>query len=145
MRAWLRIVVPAVALVFVLTLPLALWNVPGFWRSVIFCQTVQPFRSDALSYPAFLLAFGHTPPPVLPTCLALTTLAIAVALWRAPRTPQGFATAATVVLGVFFAFNKQSFCNYWFLVLGCSALAIGAGRLKPEAPVEPGLQPAPGA
>jgi hypothetical protein len=89
---------------------------------------VQPFRPDALSFPSALVALGYTPPAVVPTLLVLSTLAIALVLWRAPRTPQGFAAAVTFVLGVFFAFNKQSFCNYWYLVLGASAFAVAAGR-----------------
>jgi hypothetical protein len=123
-QAWLRLVIPAVSVALVVTLPLALWNLSAFWRSVVWLQTVQPFRADALSYPSALVALGITPPPVIPTLLALSAPAVGIVLWRAPRTPQGFATAVTLVLGVFFAFNKQSFCNYWFLVLGAAALAI---------------------
>ncbi len=130
-KAWGALVLPAVLLTLALTLPLALWDLPGFWRSVVWLQTVQPFRGDALAFPAVLLSHGYAPQPyVVPTLLALTTLAIALVLWRAPRTSQGFAAAATLVLTVFFAFNKQSFCNYWFLVLGAAALTTAAGRPK---------------
>ncbi len=132
-RAWARLVVPALATTLALTLPLALWDGRAFWRSVVWLQTVQPFRTDALSFPAALVALGTTPPPIVPTLLVLTALAVALVLWRAPRTPQGFALAVTVVLGVFFAFNKQSFCNYWFLVLGTSALAVAAGMPRATA------------
>jgi hypothetical protein len=126
-RAWARLVVPAGLVTLALTLPLALWDVRAFWRSVVWLQTVQPFRADALSFPSALVAMGYSPPAVVPTLLVLTCLAIALVLWRAPRTPQGFAAGVTLVLGVFFAFNKQSFCNYWFLVLGAAALAVVAG------------------
>jgi hypothetical protein len=135
-RAWLRLVGPALLASLVVSLPLALWDVRGFWRSVVWLQTVQPFRSDALSFPSALVAIGYTPPPVVPTLVVLTGMAIALVLWRAPRTPQGFAAAVTLVLGVFFAFNKQSFCNYWALVLGAAALTVAAGvplrALRPE-------------
>jgi hypothetical protein len=127
-KAWARLVVPALLTMLALTLPLALWDVRAFWRSVVWLQTVQPFRPDALSFPSALLASGYTPSAVVPTLLVLSTLAMALVLWRAPRTPQGFAAAVTFVLGVFFAFNKQSFCNYWYLVLGASAFAVAAGR-----------------
>jgi hypothetical protein len=126
-KAWARLVVPAVGVVLVLTLPLALWDLHAFGRSVVWLQTVQPFRSDALSYPSAMVALGYTPPPIMPTLLTLTALATAFVLWRAPRTPQGFATAVTFVFGVFFAFNKQSFANYWFFVLGAAAMAVAAG------------------
>ena len=132
-RRWARLVLPALGLALLLTLPLALWNLGAFWRSVVWLQTVQPFRADALSFPSALAALGTAPPPIVPTLLVLTALATVVALWRAPRTPQGFATAVTVVLGVFFGFNKQSFCNYWFLVLGAAALAVAALPWIPEA------------
>jgi hypothetical protein len=125
-RAWGRLILPALGVALLVTLPLALWDLSAFWRSVVWLQTVQPFRSDALSFPSALVAAGHVPPPVVPTLLLLTGLASALVLWRAPRTPQGFAMAVTFVLGVFFAFNKQSFCNYWFLVLGATALAVAA-------------------
>jgi hypothetical protein len=130
-RGWARLVVPALLLALAVTLPLALWDVRGFWRSVVWLQTVQPFRADALSFPSGLMALGYTPPAVVPTLLVLTTLAVAILLFWAPRTPQGFALATTLVLGVFFAFNKQSFCNYWFLVLGAAALAVAAATPKP--------------
>lgn len=127
LKAWARLIVPALLTTLVLTLPLALWDVRAFWRSVVWLQTVQPFRTDALSFPSALVAMGYTPQAVVPTLLLLTGLALALVLWRAPRTPQGFAASVTLVLGVFFAFNKQSFCNYWYLVLGASALAVAAG------------------
>jgi hypothetical protein len=130
-KAWARLAVPALLVALAVSLPLALWNVRGFFRSVVWLQTVQPFRADALSFPSALVAMGYTPPPVVPTLLILTALAIAVALFWAPRTPQGFALAVTLVLGVFFAFNKQSFCNYWFLVLGAAALAVASAAPKP--------------
>jgi hypothetical protein len=130
-KAWAHLVVPALLVALAVSLPLALWDVRGFLRSVVWLQTVQPFRADALSFPSALVALGYTPPAVVPTLLVLTALAIAVVLFRAPRTPQGFAMAATLVLGVFFAFNKQSFCNYWFLVLGATALAVASLTPKP--------------
>jgi hypothetical protein len=125
-KSWARLVVPALLATLALTLPLALWDVRNFWRSVVWLQTVQPFRADALSFPSAVLALGYTPPPIVPTLLVLTALATALVLWQAPRTSQGFAVAVTVVLGVFFAFNKQSFCNYWFMVLGAAAFAVVA-------------------
>jgi hypothetical protein len=125
-KAWGRLIVPALLVALAFSLPLALWDVRGFWRSVVWLQTVQPFRADALSFPSALVAMGYGLPAVVPTLLVLTGLATAFVLWRAPRSPQGFAAGATVVLGVFFAFNKQSFCNYWFLVLGAAALAVAS-------------------
>jgi hypothetical protein len=130
-RAWARLIAPTLLVALAVSLPLALWDVRGFFRSVVWLQTVQPFRADALSFPSALVALGYTPPAVVPTLLVLTSLAIAAVLLWAPRTPQGFALAVTLVLGTFFAFNKQSFCNYWFLVLGAAALAVASAAPKP--------------
>jgi hypothetical protein len=51
--------------------------------------------------------------------------ASALALWRLPRTPAGFAMANALTFMGFFAFNKQAFCNYYFFVIGtvCASLA----------------------
>jgi hypothetical protein len=53
---------------------------------------------------------------------------IAMALWRAPRTPAGFAAAVAVTFTVFFAFSKQAFGNYYFFVIGALACALAAIR-----------------
>ena len=52
--------------------------------------------------------------------------AIALALWRCPRTPAGFAAAVTVVYLTFFAFNKQAFANYYYFVVVTACWATAA-------------------
>jgi hypothetical protein len=115
------------------TLPMAMWDFREFWRSVVQWQFVQPFRTDALSYAAWTVRYLHHPPP--PTWLAFAVLppAAALALWRCPRTRAGFAAAVTFVLVVFFAMNKQAFCNYYFLAIATGCWAI-AGEVKIEKP-----------
>jgi hypothetical protein len=111
------------------SLPLALWDLGGFVRSVVSLQFRQPYRADALSF----LAPLHK---VLPTSaaaaipLALMSLALLWSLRKCPRTSAGFALGAAAVLLVFFAFNKQAFCNYYHLVVGalCCAIGASAGR-----------------
>jgi hypothetical protein len=61
---------------------------------------------------------------VLP--LALAPLAALLALARCPRTPAGWALAVAFVYLVFFAFNKQAFCNYYFFPLAALCAAIAA-------------------
>jgi hypothetical protein len=115
----------AVATAFVVTLPLALADFPAFVRSVVTLQWYQPFRFDALSYLAWwvhsggpLRGFGWT--------VAAAAAGMALGLWRAPRTPAGFAaTVALTSLG-FFAFSKQGFGNYYYFVIGALCLAIAA-------------------
>jgi hypothetical protein len=115
-----------------ITVPFALWNLDGFVRAVLVLQAKQPFRAEALSYVAWTAKNGV---PVLPLWLGFGVLPVpfALALWRAPRTASGFASASALVFALFFAFSKQAFCNYYFFVLGltCAALAAVA---PPEPP-----------
>jgi hypothetical protein len=105
------------------SLPLALWNPGAFIHDVILLQFRQPLRPDALSYlnlfPSLASAAGW-----LSLLLILPTLAWV--LRREQPGPAGFARGAALVLLVFFAFNKQAFCNYYYLVVGTLCLAAGA-------------------
>jgi hypothetical protein len=119
----------ALGIALLLTLPLALWNPGAFVRSAVTLQFRQPFRDDALSV---LVPLAHAGMPrvlgsILP--LALAALATALALWRCPRTPSGWALAVAFVYLVFLVFNKQAFCNYYFFPLAALAAAIAAGDL----------------
>jgi hypothetical protein len=109
----------------IVTVPLALWNWHAFVDSVLLYQIRQPFRADALSYIAWSARDGV---PRLPQWLSVAAAAAALglSLWRAPRTPAGFAAATAFVFLVFFAFAKQAFCNYYFMVLGVACCAMAA-------------------
>jgi hypothetical protein len=89
----------------------------GFSVECCWAQWYQMFRLDALSYLAlYARAFGQQPSHLI----GFVTLGLAwLFCWRyAPRTPEGFAAALALSLGIFFAFNKQAFANYYFLVIG---------------------------
>jgi hypothetical protein len=114
------------------TAPLAFWNVNELFWNVGFAQWYQVFRANALSYPAlYYYFFGQQ----LPTLIAFALLVPVMAwLWRAaPRPPSGFALAVALALFVFFAFNKQAFGNYYFLVIGALCCALAAWRAPVEA------------
>jgi hypothetical protein len=115
------------------SLPLIVINPKAFMWSVVELQFHQPFRMDSLSYLSWWVTQGHPPPPVW-IAFAGTGLAILLALWRAPRTPAGFAASVAFVYCVFFALNKQAFANYYYFVVGalCIALAV---RTPAEVPV----------
>jgi len=115
------------------TLPLALWNVRAFVQSVVVFQGKQPFRADALSYMAWSAENGV---PKLPqwASFAMALVALAIALWRAPRTPTGFAAGAALVMLAFFSFAKQAFCNYYFMIVGVACCAIAALHAPPRDP-----------
>jgi hypothetical protein len=119
------LLVVAVGSALVVTAPLACWDWRAFGRSVLALQFAQPFRPDALSVPAALAALSGVR---LPSGVAFAAAGGALLLaWRAwPATPSGFASAVALLFFVFFAFNKQAFCNYYTLVLGALAMAVGA-------------------
>ena len=112
----------------VVTVPFLLWSPQAFIDSVVTLQLYQPFRGDSLSFPAFIAARGG---PILPGGLAFVAaaVALAVALWLAPRTPSGTASAVALVYYVFFALNKQAFANYYLFVIGAMCCAVAAARL----------------
>ena len=98
-------------------------------------QFRQPFRKDALSYSAWIFKQGGEALPVW-LGFALALLMVVLVLWRAPRTPAGFAAGVGLTMLVFFSVNKQAFCNYYYLVLG--AFACGGAACYPLEAREPG-------
>jgi 4-amino-4-deoxy-L-arabinose transferase-like glycosyltransferase len=118
------------------SLPLALWNFRPFWDSVAVLQLHQPFRDDALSFPA---AVAHVLDLRAPSVLAFVAagVAIAVARRRCAHTPYGFAAAMALVFFAFFAFNKQAFCNYYHFVVGTLCLAVAVWRTEPDEETAP--------
>jgi len=125
-RTYARCVLPALGLAAAITLPFFLWNPSAFWRSVVWLQTVQPFRTDALDFPAWWVAQGHAPFEVIPLVLGVTALATVLVLLRREHGIAAFAAGATFVYAVFFAFSKQSFCNYHWFVVGLAACGVAA-------------------
>jgi hypothetical protein len=127
LRFRLRTVGLAVAVGAAVTLPLALWDLPAFVRSAVALQLRQPFRADALSFLVPVRQVMHTTPPAWIAFL-LAAGAAWVAARKLPRTASGFATAIAFTFLVFFAFNKQAFCNYYHFVIGALCCAVAAAR-----------------
>jgi hypothetical protein len=138
-RDWVRLFGGAVGVAFVVTVPLAVWDMPAFLWNVGWAQWYQVFRLDALSYLAiYARAFGQPPSQFLSFGALLLALAFC---WRyAPRSPEGFAAALAFSLGIFFAFNKQAFANYYFLVIGT---LCGAFAALPRHAADPALRATP--
>ncbi|HVE82739.1 MAG TPA: hypothetical protein VND93_07815 [Myxococcales bacterium] len=118
----------ALAVTLAVSLPLALWDVNAFTRSVIALQFRQPFRPDSLSYLAVLARAAGIQLPAL-VGIAAAAVAAAVGLRWLPRTPSGFCAAAGLTFLAFFAFSRQAFGNYYSFVLGalCAAVAAAPG------------------
>ena len=128
-RAYARLVLPAVALAAAITLPFFLWNPAAFWKSVVLAQFAQPFRMEALSLPAWwVVQKGHPQFDVVPWMLGGTLLAMVLVLSWGRRGPAAFVSGSAFVYAVFIALSKQSFCNYWWFVLGaiCCGIATSA-------------------
>ncbi len=127
---WFRLLWPAFLVAGAVTLPFVLWNPQAFWKSVVTVQQLGPFRWDALTYLVWYGLRGHSwvaQPSVAFLCTTFAVLlALGLALWRAPRTPLGFAAALALAALVFFAFNKQAFANYYFFVIGALCCAIAS-------------------
>ncbi len=146
----------AALVAIVVTLPLALWDWDAFWFSTVTVQKEAPFRDDALSYLVYWKqAFGGATPlfgrPVeqhgATLAFVATIPAVLLALFRAPRTPAGFAAALALSFLPFIALNKQAFANYYYFTIGCLCSAIAASRPGededlPPPPVEEGDSPA---
>lgn len=113
------------------TLPMVLRDPDAFLRSAVLLQFRQPFRVDALSY----LAMAHPADPQrwMPLPFGLAACAWAVIFRRDRLRPVVFPLAAGLALLVFFAFNKQAFLNYYFLVIAalCAALAADGADQPP--------------
>jgi hypothetical protein len=132
MRWYARVLGRAAAVAAVVTLPLAVLHPSAFVHSVGLLQFRLPFRPDSLSYTAWLAGPDGAAPFTVGVAFLAAVVVIGLALWRAPRTPSGFALALAATFLIFFAFNKQSFCNYYFLAIGCLCVAIAASRPTPD-------------
>ncbi len=122
-RRWVALLLRSGLVAIALTLPFVIWNPRAFWNDLVLVQIRQPFRHDALSLLSVLAALGG---PVLPSLVGfgVLVLCLVVALRRAPRTPAGFVGSLGASFCGFFAFNKQAFANYYFLVIGALLLAV---------------------
>jgi uncharacterized membrane protein len=103
--------------------PFVIWDPAGFARSVVLLQLNEPFRTDSLSFLAWLARPGLAPPQTAVTLLAGAG-ALALALWRLPKTASGIAALTALTTLALFAFGKKAFCNYYFFVI--AMLCIGA-------------------
>ncbi len=122
-RRWRALAVAAV-IVAALFVPFLAWDPAGLIRGVLEFQLRQPFRADALSWPAAVLQAGGPRLPTWPAFpIALAVLAFGAG--RAPSPGRALLSGAAAWIA-FVAFNKQAFCNYYWLAVGllCAAVAM---------------------
>jgi hypothetical protein len=120
---WRPLLWQSLGVAALLTVPMALWDIDGFYRSVVQMQFKQPFRRDSLSYFVTVLRAGG---PQLSPLLGFAALiaGLSFGALKAPRTAAGWLTAGAVAYLGFFALNKQAFVNYYFWVFGLLITAV---------------------
>jgi hypothetical protein len=133
-RGLLRLLLPALLLAAATCLPFLVASPRGFIDDVLLFQLRQPFRADALSWPALL----GTGPWWSGWPLLLAAAGEALVLLAAPRVrllpPALFALGSALCLTLFFASAKQAFENYYAVPL-CAcwwAVALCAGSPPPD-------------
>lgn len=110
------------ALTFV---PFLLWNAGELHRDLVLMQLNQPFRMDALSWLVPVArAVGR---PVTAAWAFLGAGLVLLLAFRRDATPAHAARVAAAAFLVFVLFNKQAFCNYYWLVVGLLALSTSLG------------------
>jgi hypothetical protein len=128
--ARVRAILVAAAGALALVLPFLVADPRAFVRGVLEFQLRQPFRPDALSWPAALRAAGG---PILPSWPAfLLAGAILVASMRGRMTVGRALLASASAWIVFVAFNKQAFVNYYWMGVGLLCAAVAAIATSPR-------------
>jgi hypothetical protein len=128
-QAMLSLIVTSSAVALLTTLPFLLWHPESFIYSTVTFHGLQPFRTDALSWPSLAVRHGL---PEAPSWFGFAGggAMLAAVLWKAPRTPAGFSAGCALVLLLFFLLGKQAFVNYYLVVLCALASAIAALELQ---------------
>lgn len=134
-RGWLRAAASAALVAAALALPLLIWDPYEFYFSVVRMQLVTPLRLDALSFVA--LAARATPLPRAAAAVGFAAaFGLVAAFWPRPgRFHAALATSSAAFLW-FLLFNKQAFCNYYFLAVGllCAAWTLPTKLLATAPP-----------
>lgn len=117
------------------TLPLALWHPTAFMRNVVWLQTLEPFRSDSLSFLSWAAREGlGRGSYVWAVGAAVSAAAITSVATR--NSPTGFAASVALTTFAMFAFGSKAFCNYYFFVIGALCCAVAAySQQENEPPV----------
>jgi hypothetical protein len=110
------------------TLPLALWDFPAFVNSVLNIREV--FRTDSLGVLALLANTGVAHLSKW-TGIGVAAVVGALCVWRAPRTPAGFALAAGLTHFSLYLFSTHAFCNEYYNVFGSLCIVLGLGNGEP--------------
>lgn len=113
----------AVSTAAVTLIPFAAWTPSGLWEGMVTHHMKNPYRSDSLSFTAYLARLGIRIPFLL-GFLAAAVVAVAAIRWRGQMAQ--LLLAASLALLIFFGFGRQAFPNYYYLVCGSAIVAAAA-------------------
>ena len=106
-------------------LPFALWHPNSFMRSVVWLQTLEPFRTDALSFLIWADNKGFGRGNFL-WAVGAAVLAAILSLFTTKNTPSGFAASAAITMFTMFVLGSKAFCNYYYFVIAAMCIALAA-------------------
>ena len=123
----MRLVLYSGLAAFFITAPLAFWNISSFLNDVLFFQIRQPFRRDALSYLAAAERNGFylIPRNVAFYIFFATLIGLGIRKFYC-RKEIFFAHGASLLFFLFFIFNKQAFCNYYYAVMAMTLMSAAS-------------------
>ncbi len=114
----------------IVSLPLALLNLPAFLHSTVMFHVRTGFRPDSMSYAIWFPQTARPMASLLSFVLCFLVVIVSLCFFR--RSYKNFLVALIAALFVFFIFNKQAFANYYYLVT--SSIWVLAGVLVSDAP-----------
>lgn len=112
-------------------LPFALWHPNSFLRAVVWLQTLEPFRTDALSFLIWADRSGYGRGNFL-WAVGAAVIAAVLSLLTTRNTPSGFAASASITMFAMFALGSKAFCNYYYFVIAAMCIAIAAFTVPGE-------------
>jgi hypothetical protein len=129
-RARWRSIAIAASVLAATLLPFALWDARELWRDLAEFQVLQPFRMDALSW-LVPIARRLGRPPSAGWGFLVAGAVLVVSLRPGASLAQVVRASAAAFLSLVL-FNKQAFCNYYWLAAGLLLFAA-ALELDPAA------------
>ncbi len=120
----------AAAVLMAVLVPFAIGDPAAFWRGLVQFHFLQAFRADSLSLTAAAVRLvGAAVLPVSLAGVALAVALLALTVRRGGGLPLACAAAAAAWCAVL-VWNKQSFCNYWWLASGLLGVAAAAPAVR---------------
>jgi hypothetical protein len=120
----------AAAVLIAVLVPFAIGDPAAFWRGLVQFHFLQAFRADSLSLTAAAVRLvGAAVLPVSLAGVAFAVALLALTVRRGGGLPLACAAAAAAWCAVL-VWNKQSFCNYWWLASGLLGVAAAAPAIR---------------